>query len=149
MAYNDVLGKCEDALATIITALALTGERAGDAVDVEVVTGAEDEERQTPFVCLQADDTQEEVVKGTGIYRVLARAIIESNEGETLLTHRARVASAADALMVDDIATQLSSAVEDFHVYDVSFTGQKANIDGNSLKTMVEMTVVCCGSAFD
>jgi len=144
MAYNDILGKAEEALASIIEALALTGERAGDAVDVDIVTGVEDEERRTPFVALQVDDTQDEVVKGTGIFRVHGRAIIESNEGETLSAHRERVGAVCDALMYDDIAEQLSAAVADFHCYEMKWLGSKSSVDGNSMRSMFEFQLVAC-----
>jgi hypothetical protein len=145
--WNDILSKLEAAEASLVTALGLTGQRGTETVDVTVLTGLDDDATLTPRVTCHAEESSEEVVRGTGIFRVRSFIHIHSHSGdETLATHRARVGSVIDAIMQDDIASQLALAASDFHCYDVKFIGPQADPEGNSFHTALEIEAVVCGS---
>lgn len=146
--YNDLLSKLEAAEKTIIDALALTGTRGSTAdVALTVNTGLDDDEQLAPRAICQAEDTTEEAVRDSGIFRIKSRIRIYSHSSdESLAVHRARVGAIADAFQNDTIAQTLSDAIEDFHVYEVQFMGLSADPEGNSLHTDIEMIVVCCAS---
>lgn len=144
--YNDLLSKLEAAEKSVIDALALTGTRAGDAVDLTVNTGLDDSDLLRPCAICQAEDTTEEAVRDSGNFRVKTRIRIQSHStDEDLAIHRARVGAIADAFHRDDIAATLTAALADFHVFDVEFLGLTADPEGDSFQTDIELTVVCCG----
>lgn len=145
--YSDVLSKLEAALAALISALTLDGARGTEPVSVAVRTGLEDDEALLPRVTCQAEEATEEAVKDTGNDRVRAWVHIHSHSGdETLAVHRARVATVIDALRMDDIAAQLTAAVDDFYCFDVQFIGPQHDPSGNTFHTALELSVVCCPS---
>jgi len=145
--YSDVLSKLEAALASLTSALSLTGTLGTAAVSVAVRTGLDDDESLLPRVTCQAEESTEEAVRDTGNDRIKAWVHVHSHaEDETLATHRARVATVQDAIRMDDIAAQLTAAVSDFHCFDVQFIGPQHDPDGNTFHTALELSAVCCPS---
>ncbi len=145
--YNDLNSKLEAALAAEISALTLSGTRGSESVDVAVRTGLDDDELLVPRVTCQCNDTAEEAVRGTGIFRLRAAVHVHSHSSdETLAVHRERVATVIDAIMQSDIASQLTANVSDFHCYDVNFDGHEQGTEGNLMHTVLNVEAVCCGS---
>jgi hypothetical protein len=146
--FNDILSKLEAALKSLVDALALTGTRGSTAnVAVTVNTGLDDETIARPSVICQAEDTSEEAVRDSGVFRIKARARVYSHSNDEALTeHRARVGAVADAFTRDDIAGLLSDAAADFHVYDVQFMGLNADPEGDTFHTDIDFLITCCGS---
>ena len=142
--YNDILSKLEAALASVVSALALTGTLGADSVSVSVVTGLLDSTTTLPRVVCSAKDSTEEVVRDSGLFKVSCSVHIYTHTGdETLAVHRERVATVSDALMTDDRAAVLSAAVDDFHCYDLQMLGTSAEPDENCLHTAIEFVAVC------
>lgn len=143
--YNDLLSKLESALASALSGLTLAGTRGGAAVTVPITTGLDDESATKPRVTVSAQETEDEIFQGIGTFRVPAAIHIHSHSGEeTLATHRARVATVADAVMASDIAATLAAAHTDFHCYDVIFNGLSASPTDNAFHTTINITAVCC-----
>lgn len=145
--YNDLLGKLEAALAAVVSALTLNGTRGTETVSVAVRTGMDDDSASLPRITCHAIESGEEAVKDSGNDRVRALVHVHSHSGdETLAIHRERVATVLDAIRMDDIAAQLSSAVSDFYCFDVQFVGPQHDVADNTFHTALEFSVVCCPS---
>lgn len=143
--YNDILSKLEAALASVVSALTLSGTRGTETVSVAVRTGLDDDAAVLPRVTCQAEESSEEVVKDTGNDRVRCMVHVHTHSGdESLATHRERVATVCDALRMDDIAAQLSASVADFYCFDVQFIGPQHDPAGNTFHTALEFSAVCC-----
>jgi hypothetical protein len=145
--YNDLLSKLEAALASLVSALSLTGTRGTESVSLTVNTGLDDDAAALPRATCHADDTTEEAVQDTGNFRIRAFVHVHTHSGdESLAVHRTRVATIQDAIMQDDIAAQLSAAVADFYCFEARFVGPQADPDGDAFHTALELSVVCCAS---
>lgn len=141
MAYNDLNSKLEEAMKSVVDDLALAS--------VTVNAGATTEDLATPYVvcACSAGGTEAENLKGTGIYVHTATVTVTSSlDDDTMVTHRSRVASVFDAFRDNDIATTLSSAVSDFHCYDVLFRASPMDESERKVSNILEMEVVCCAS---
>ncbi len=143
--YFDLNSKLEAALASVISALALTGTRGTETgVAVAVLTGLDDDTATLPRVVCVAGDTTEEVVRDSGLYRVTCAVHVFSHSAdESLAVHRARVAAVGDALLTDDRADVVSAAVADFHCYELKSEGQSQDKDEQCFHTTFELTAVC------
>lgn len=145
MAFNDPIGKGEAALVSIVSALTLNGTRGGETVALEVHPGRETGEKLAPFVACVINDGGEEVVKGTGIWRnsghiEVATLLDETNETE----HAELFRTVADSVVTNSIAADLSSAVSDYHVYDVTFQAPTSENDGHTTTRLPFQIVHCC-----
>jgi len=142
MAYNDLNSKLEEAMKSLVDALALA--------DVTVNTGATKSDLATPYVICSAPGggQEEENLKGTGIYRHDAEVIVASQLDDVtdMATHRARVASVFDTFRDSAITTSLSDAVDDFHVYDVDFMDSPMEEEERKVTNTLSMEIVCCAS---
>jgi hypothetical protein len=148
MASIDYLSKTEEALASVVTGLSLTGTRGGDAVDVATLTGLDDDAATIPAVVCIAQSAPSEIVLHTGNREVPFSIEIRTNlNDETLAVHRARVATVADSIYRDDIAATLSAAVSEYYVFDVrSDGGLTEEINGETVTTSIRGIAVCCCS---
>jgi hypothetical protein len=142
MAYNDLNHKLEEAMKSLVDALALDG--------VTVNTGATQSEMEAPYVLCSAPGggSTPENLKDTGIYVHEATVIVSSSLDDVadMATHRARVASVFDTFRDDAIATSLSDAVSDFHVYDVDFISSDMEEEERKVTNTLGMEIVCCAS---
>ena len=141
MAYNDLNSKLEEAMKSLVDALALA--------DVTVNTGATKSDLATPYVICSAPGggQEEENLKGTGIYRHEANVMVATSlDDDTIAEHRARVASVFDTFRDSAITTSLSDAVDDFHVYDVDFMDSPMEEEERKVTNTLAMEIVCCAS---
>ena len=148
MAYNDLLGKVEAAIKTVLDALSLTGTRGTDsAAPVSILTGLDDDNAAMPRVVIYAKDSGPEITQDTGIFPVTVIVTIHSHSAdETLSAHRERVGSVIDGIMQDNRSDVLTAAVTDFHCYALQDMGPSEDVDGHAFKTSREFLCTCCAA---
>lgn len=142
---SDPISSGEEAFKALVDALALTGTRGTTAVDVAVLTGQEDEQKMAPRVVCAVEQGGTEVVIGTGNFEHKGYIDVITNPAdESRAIHKARVQAVVNALQMDDIATQLSGAIADYHCFQVRWAASDAMQDGTHLITRLPFEIVHC-----
>lgn len=139
MGDSDLLSKAEAAGKAVASALTFGVTRSH-------FTGLDDSTLQMPNTVSTAINTGEEVPRGTGNFVVtLAVAINTNAKDNTLVEHRADVATLKDAFMADDIETTLTG--DGFTVFGVRDRrmGQSAR-EEKVFSDFIELDIVCCAS---
>lgn len=143
--YNDPIGKGEAAFVSLVSALTLTGTRGGEEVALEVHPGRETGQKEAPHVACIIDGGGDELVKGTGIFRHSGHIDVATLFDENTETeHGVLAKTVADALITDSIAADLSSAVADYHVYDVTFGSPQSENSGHVITRLPFQITHCC-----
>lgn len=141
MAYNDLQSKIEAAVKSLVDALALSG--------VTVTTGADDDAIALPIVRCVCDELSEATgLPRVGLFSGTVRVAVKSNAHDTTLAaHRARVAAVFDAISIDTLAADLSSAVADFTCIFAGAQFQGMSIaDAESWENTIGFDGVFCAS---
>jgi len=139
MGANDLESKVEEALASVVTAQALSG--------LNVHTGLDEDNLNVPYVICMCAGQGEEVLRDSGTFKLEAVVkVVSSADDETLAEHRSRLATVRDSIMDSGIAATLTAAVSEFHVYDVELAGLGAEFEDRKYSNSLELNVTCCAS---
>jgi hypothetical protein len=147
-----IADKVETALAALVMPVAGT---------VPVYTGKGSDEKAAPCIICSAEIGEDEDPKGTGNYWVTATVFIKqsgvtnedgTNDGAASpkATTQTVAASVIGALMVDNLATQLTAATSDLTVFDgsVIFGAVTASQDESGLWIdSIQIRLYACGAA--
>lgn len=149
--YNDIEFKAEDALATLLAAIASI-----DLAGAPIVKSLNTELLETTHIAVIADDfdpSQNPPRTGNHIGRVRIKVVTNIDDkppagyADLRAVHRQRCAIVRDTLMVITLDTDLSAALDDFTVQGFNFGGIRQRIIGRSWIT--EWSVILesvCGS---
>ena len=140
MAYSDVLNKTEEAIASVITDLGITG--------LSVLTKLDDAEQALPKVIVKCGTFNElHGQRLDGDFRgAVAVRIVSNADDTTLAAHRDRAATIIDALSRDDLHTTASAAIEDFTMIAADEMIHDHSVEDRSFVTEFARVVVVCGS---
>ena len=140
MAYSDVLNKTEEAVASVITSLAIAG--------LNVYTKQDDAEQTLPKAIVKCGYFRE--LHNQGLYGDfqgnVAVRIVSNADDTTLAQHRARVAEILDPLSRDDFHTTASAAVSDFTMIAADEMAVEHSVDERSFVTEWARNVTVCAS---
>lgn len=140
--------KCQDAFKALLSA-------SSAGIQATIYTGKDFEEKQAPMVGCGAETAREDPVD-TGNYWVDVEIVIKSmapadqlDNNDPKSTSDDLTASVLAVLDVDDLAGQLSSAIEDFHVFGFDADkGMESSQDGDAWVETWKRRVYCCGTTF-
>lgn len=147
MADNILAQKASEAFATLVMAV---------AGSVPVIAGENVENRAIDQIACNAV-RDEETPLDTGNYVVMVSVQIQTNAtmqpGATVEpadTHFALVSAITNALEVDDIASQLTAAADDFTVFPGTVRPQPEDIEGNQVagafRNTLNFKLIACAS---
>lgn len=141
MAYSDLLNKTEEAVASVISGLALDG--------LTVRTKQDDEDLALPRAIVKCGDFRE--LHDQGLYgdfqgNVAVRIVSSADETDALTTHRARVAAILDPLSRDDFHTTASAALADFTMIAADEMAVEHSVEERSFVTEWARNVTACAS---
>lgn len=110
-------------------------------------TGLSSDEKIMPRVIITAQ-SGDEMPQGSGNFKLQLSVSILSNADETTIEeHRTLCASILGVMMEDDIASQLSSAVSDFHCFGFSNRGCREQVEDRAWVTEFTSDFYCAGLA--
>ena len=143
--YNDVDGKLEAVLKTLLTTQAATTDSNIDGVDIHTGLSVADVTEDLIFGLVES---AEETPAGTGNWTCSTTvAIYTSAHGSGLATHRARVAEVRDVFMSDCIATDITDdATETLTCVAVQNYSFAQRVEDNYFIGEISFDVVCYGS---
>jgi len=109
--------------------------------------GLSADDKVTPRAIITAQ-SGDEMPQGSGNYKLQVSVTVISNADDTTIEeHRALCVTLLGTLMEDDIASQLSSAVSDFHCFGFSNRGCRESVEDRAWVTEFTSDFYCAGLA--
>lgn len=127
-----------------------------DGVPVYIGSNTQDETEEgeqgmrVPYVIVGCSEgTPDMEGQIDGVYVMPARVeVFTHRHDEPGAAHGDRVATIRDALLVDDLSTQLSDAAEDFHCFTLRSSTIMGENEGTHYKATLLLDLVCAAADF-
>jgi hypothetical protein len=135
---SSVLFKTEDAIESILS----------NATGLDTIEGfhrgASNEELKLPFISILAENGEERQPRGIGNYSVTINIELHTSSDDATRDDRITLTNALiAALSIDDLASQLSAAVDDYYVHGLLINSQSQRVSNRSNIYIISARIDC------